>query len=902
MNKNFLIFSFGVFGLTALIFQVIFAKNLALLFGLTAPAIATALAVFFFGLALGSFVFGKISDKISNPKNFHLYIGLFVLTGIYGFFFPLLFKLLNFLILSVNQIYPLNFSSFNFFAFLFSFLFLIFPAILFGAGFPIISKIFIREENLLGKKISLLYFINTIGSVLGAALAGFWLIPSFGNNATIIFASILNIAIVGLLFTFFKPQIYMEKSINVNPRVDSSEPSSTTIRNPIFFYTLFITGFLALALEVLYTKTLILFIGSSTYAFSLILIIFLFGIALGSWAVSLFIDRIQKAIAYFGIFLGILGFWLFLTLKFFDQLPSWYLKIFKSLGSVEFSVVFSSQLLLTFLVIFPATFLMGMIFVLGIKLANPALEKLGEGIGKLYFSNTLGGVLGSLTAGFFLLPIFGFQKTLIFILMAYFLLAIFFIFKEKSLDLPIKAVLATFLVFWGVFAIVSRPWSPNILSSGVFIYAPEYLSISEEFGEQNLIKGIESDTLLFYKEGFSQVAVIERGPYLFLRVNGKTDASNSTHDLEHEILTGAIPLILHPDPKDVLMIGLGSGISLGTATQFNEPENIDAIEIDPAVIEAAQYFKADNNDALNDLRVKVISADARNYLYLTEKKYDIISSQPSNLWVSGNAYLFTKEYYELAKSRLKENGLMFQWVQIYNFQSEDIKSVLKTFSEVFPHFYLLNNINGTDLFLIGALKEETVLNFNEIEKKFQNEKIQNELSRINIYDPYEFLSYFVASAEETERFISDAKRHLDNKPFLEFSAPKSVFQDTSNAVLEIILKLREKTFSKLYFDLTQESPEIIKGLSSENKEKFKNYLIFRQKIIPVILALRTGDLDKALEFYKEVQETGVFNMILYKRLVNACRLKAEAVESQQGQEVGEKEWLKCEFLFNEIET
>jgi spermidine synthase len=931
MSKHFyrfLITSFGIFGFVALVFQVVFAKQLVLLFGLTAPAVATVLAVFFFGMALGSFVFGGIADKRrlhadsrgidadqrGLTRIMKLYFGLFVLTGIYGFLFPLIYKFLNFLILWVDKIYPLNFSGFNFFAFLFSFIFLAPPAILFGAGFPVISKILIREENLLGKKISLLYFINTFGSVVGALFAGFWLIPTFGNNITIFLASGLNIILAAAFFFLFKE--YRERSEQVSTGIkeyrEQGEPVSTNIQNPIFLYVLFITGFLALALEVLYTKTLILFIGSSTYAFSLILITFLLGIALGSWVASLFIDRLQKATAYFGMFLGLIGFWLFITLKMFEHLPFWYLKIFQTFeasaifsGTQTFYIIFFTQLVLTFFIIFPATFLMGLIFPLGIKLASPALERLGEGVGKLYFSNTLGGVLGSLMVGFLFLPIFGFQKSLLFIMTIYFILGIFFILRESLLDKPIKIILIGFLIFWNIFAILSPSWAKQILSSGVFIYAPEYLSFKERIGknwQEFLRKGMASDQLLFYKEGLSQIAVIKRGNDIFLRINGKTDASNSAGDLEHEILTGALPLILHEDPKDVLMIGFGSGISLGAAAQFDETEKIEMVEIDPAVVEAAQYFKDDNHDALNNSKAKIILADGRNYLYLTDKKYDVISSQPSNIWVSGNVLLFTKEYYELAKKHLKENGLMFQWVQLYGLRLDDLKTILKTFSEVFPNTYIFSNVNDTDLFLVGTLNNDTIFDFKEIERKLQNKKIQDELTRISINDPYEFLSFFVATNKEIEKMVSDSEIHSDNRPFLEFSAPKTVYQLVDEKSSETILKLREEVFSKLYSG-SIEGPEIIKGLSAENKEKLKNYLVFRQKIIPIILALREGDLDKALEFYKEAQKTEVFNALLYKRLINACMTKAEFVELQQGKDAAEKVWSRCdEVLMNKIES
>jgi len=883
MNKGrkiLLFTTFGTMGFSALIFQIVFAKNLVLLFGLTAPAIATVLAVYFSGMALGGFIFGKLADKLSYKKLHQLYALFFILTAAYGFLFPLLFKVLNKLILTINRFHHLDFSGFNLFALFLSFVFLIFPAILFGAGFPIISKILIRQSEDLNKKVSLLYFVNTFGSVLGAAFTGFWLIPVFGNNIAIFSAAGLNIIVAGILFYFFKNQINQE--IGVPKEVEL--PSGPSVENPIFFFVLFATGFLAIALEIVYTKTLILFVGSSTYAFSLIIIVFLLGIALGSFTISMFIERIKKMAAYFGIFLATIAFWLFLTIRVFEQLPFWYLNIFQSYHSFDFIANLYSQLLVVLVVIFPVTFFMGMIFSLGIKMAGVSTRDLGKGIGKLYSVNTFGGVLGSLLVGFFILPLVGYQKTFIFIALAYVILAFFFILREGALHVMIRVMLLVSLIFWAGFGAISPVWSGKILSLGVFAYARDYM----RFGEQGIKKNLPTDELIFYKEGLSQIAVIKRSNNLFLRVNGKTDASNIINDLEHEIMTGALPLALHPNPKDVLMIGLGSGISLGSVTQFDEPEQIDMVEIDPAVVEAADYFKEYNHDSLNNPRVQIILADGRNYLYLTDKKYDVISSQPSNLWVSGNSYLFTKEYYELTREHLKDNGLMFQWIQMYNFTSDDLKAVLKTFQEVYPNTYIFDNVKGSDLFLVGAIGDATILNFKEIEKKFKNEKVEDELIRININNPYEFVSYFVTGSDILDSFSKNAQVHLDNRPFLEFSTPKILYEGTSAEILNSILSLREKTNFE----------DFIVGSDAVELNK---YFDLRRKIIPVRVAINKGDLMEVVETYKALAGLGIRNLTLDRDVFNLIYGQAETLRKAGKEKESQAVWETAELIFHSVE-
>lgn len=859
MSKNLfnsiLIFSFGIFGSTALIYQVVFAKNLVLLFGLTAPAIATILAVYFSGLALGSLIFGKLADYLKqNSRRYLLYVALFAGVGIYGFFVPDFFQILGKIIQWINQIYPLDFSRFNFFAFLLSFLFLIVPAILIGGGFPVVSKIFVRESETLGKKVSLLYFVNTFGSVFGALSTGFWLIPAIGGKMTIFSASGLNLltaVFLALLMKIYRGQISLFSSTK-----ESQHESKDNFNSPpknlwrsdlhnifereLFFYVLFLTGFLALALEVFYTKTLILFLGSSTFAFSLILIVFLLGITFGSLILAPLLDRLKRGPFFFGIFCGLLGFWCLLTLFLFEKLPFLYLKILEGFwqdpqffDKPNFDSIIYSQSSILFFIIFPATFLMGMIFPLGIKLANPDLGKIGEGIGKLYFANTLGGVFGSLAAGFYLLPKFGFQKSLIFILTSYILLGVFFIGKEREIQKFIKVSILSFFFILVIFSIFSSPWSREILAIGSFPYAPGYLGLTEEKIKEILKK----EEILFYKEGFSQVMVIKKGQLLSLKINGKIDASNGA-DMETEILTGALPLILHPNPKSVLVIGLGSGITLGAATQFDSLENIEAVEIDPAVVTAAQYFKKDNHDALTDPRVKMILADARNYLYLTDKKYDVISSGPSNPWVSGNAYLFTKEYYQLAKAHLKEKGIMAQWIQYYSFWSKDLKTVFRTFQEVFPKTYLFGSILTPDLLLIGGNTEDSLLSFYEIEKKFENEKIRTEFTRIYINNSYELLSRFIGAPEAISRITEGIKTHTDDKPFLEFSAPQAIYQKTMVPNLEILANLYTKRGYPRFF------------IGAEEKEVLRHSDFF-QNWLQAQIAFYSQDYEKAIYFYEQ---------------------------------------------------
>ena len=343
-------------------------------------------------------------------------------------------------------------------------------------------------------------------------------------------------------------------------------------------------------------------------------------------------------------------------------------------------------------------------------------------------------------------------------------------------------------------------------------------------------------------------------------------------------------MILHPDPKEVLLIGLGSGITLGTLTRFDEAKNIDAVEIDPAVIQAAGYFKEENHNALKDPRVNIIVSDARTQLYLSDKKYDVITSEPSNLWVSGNVNLFTKEFYELAKSRLKDNGIMFQWIHTYTLEKEDIDSIFKTFQHVFPQTYLFDNHNLTDLFLVGSLNKDPTFDFELIVKKFNNQKVKDELSRIFIRNPYELAAYFVASSERIKELSDDIKLHTDDLTFIEYSSSKAIYKDPSSDILKMIADMREKT----------NPADIIVGGNAEEREK---YYTFSKKLMSYKIKYLEYGYLRAIDDYLEAKKTGLDQMFIEMQLLSDCSYFLTQAQRENNIQKAKEISNKCNKVF-----
>ena len=283
-----------------------------------------------------------------------------------------------------------------------------------------------------------------------------------------------------------------------------------------------------------------------------------------------------------------------------------------------------------------------------------------------------------------------------------------------------------------------------------------------------------------------------------MTIDGKADAGTG-EDIGTQLILGHLPLLLHPNPEDVLVIGLGSGITLGAVEQHPEVKTIDAVEIEPAVVEAARYFNKYNNRALEDPRLNLIVGDARNYTLLSDKKYDVITAEPSNPWVAGSANLFTKEQLELYKKRLKPGGIVFQWAHIYRLSPEDVKTIMATFQEVFPHTTVWQSFFGRDIFLIGS-PEPLKIDFAAFQEKMARKKIKKDLARVHLDNSFLLLSYSVLDEKGAKDYSKGGQIHTDNHPVLEFQAPKAIFLDpakTESANLEALEQARTNVFSLL---------------------------------------------------------------------------------------------------------
>ena len=778
--SNAVVACFLCSGLVGLVYEVLWIRMLGLVFGHTVFAVTTVLASFMGGLGLGSFLFGRIADR--SNRLLAVYGSLEIGIGAYCLALPTLLDWVAQIYLWTSRTYALSYIAFSTVQFFLVALLLIPPTCLMGATLPVLTRFFVREDAALGRQVGILYSVNTWGAVLGTLLAGYWLVPVLGIRTTLLLAVVMNVGIGCLVLTFDHHLLQLTGAPPAPPRAQAAD-GATEMRATVLPWAARIvaagfglSGAASMIYEVTWSRVLTLIIGSSTYAFTAMLAAFLCGIAGGSWAFAVLAGRRTVSAATFGALQLGIGLCGLALLPVFGRMPVWFLEVFQFsqapwfIQLIQFGASFSVMLL--------PTLLIGATFPCAVRVVSRGLHRVGFDTGWIYAINTGGAILGTTLAGFVGIPLIGIQWTMrigVWLNLAVGIGAL--LWTQTGSGRLLRGVGLGAAVAGAAACFALPAWDPNLMSSGVAIYGQRYLALlrSGEFAESAW-----RPEVVYYRDGISATTSVHRdGPSTSLRVNGKIDASNGS-DMHTQLFSGHIPMLLHPDPKRVLIIGLGSGVTAGAVAQY-PVDRIDIIEIEPAVVEAARFFDAENRQVLADPRVRMIVADGRNFLLNAQVPYDVIISEPSNPWIRGLATLFTREFFALAKSRLAPGGIMLQWIQGYSIAPEDLRMVARTFRTAFPQSSLWTTLPG-DNFLVGA-PGPLVMPLRRIEERFQaSPELREDFARVGIQTPVGFLADYLLGPEELGRYGGLGPLNTDDTLWLEFSTPLSLY-DVRNADL-----------------------------------------------------------------------------------------------------------------------
>jgi spermidine synthase len=468
-------------------------------------------------------------------------------------------------------------------------------------------------------------------------------------------------------------------------------------------------------------------------------------------------------------------------------------------GEMSWGWLLTIQALGIALLIFIPTFLMGATLPLTLQVASGNSNDAGKTVGTLYSINTLGSILGSFLGGLVILPLLQLQSTLQVMALLYtvpgFILAMKATSWRTDAGCEVSAaknrrgrIAQTALLMTTCFALLAPRWDPNIMSSGLFLLRdPKALKAARELRLVDALPNLTNREMLYYREGVSAtVAVFKIGEQFTMSVGGKPDASSGM-DMSTQIGLSLVPILLHPDPKDVLVIGLGSGVSVGAALARQSIQHVDVVEMSPEVVEGSAWFEpfnrlkydrpADGPPILNTPNVQLLLNDGRNHLLLSSRKYDVIASEPSNPWLAGVGNLFTEEAFQLARRRLKAGGLMCQWIHSYNLDGSHVHSIIKTFGKVFPHIQLWWINREGDYLLIGS-DDPIAVPLVALRERLAEPNVKTWLKSIHLDTEEEFLAGFVLHDGYLKRLSAKGQLHSDDNMLLEFSAPMALYAST----------------------------------------------------------------------------------------------------------------------------
>lgn len=810
---RFSIFTLFFFsGVSGLAYQVVWTRLLTLIFGNTMLAASTVLAAFMAGLAAGSFAAGKYIDR--KPRQMvRIYALLEAGIGIFALLFPTLLALVEPVYITFYQGLAANILVFNLMRFVICFVLILVPTFLMGATLPVLLKRFVRGSQTIGRQVGLLYGLNTAGAVTGALLCGFLFLRVLGMQLTTLVAAAINLAVATVAWLLGKNDQGREEQAE-----PAAPPGSQDIKEslPLQEYPaavkfmvmigIGISGFCALAYEVLWTRMLNLFFHNTVHSFTTMLATFLTGIALGSFIYTKFLSRSRRKVQVFVFIEILIGLFAYITPFIFSTL---YDPLFSKTTAA--AVVLKAAVIM----ILP-TILMGIALPLAIQVCQKGKKHEGDSVGTVYAVNTVGAILGAFAAGFILVPVLGIHKSVIVVaslnLLAGTLVLLSLVRRRFGLAYAVSFLAVVFLLFsWASSPLFKILYQRNQPYSDVLLYK-----------EGKIANVVVYD---FYKEGYKD-----------LYLNSIEEASSRLWHVQLFKMLGILPPLVHPQPDNALMIAFGAGMAAGAcATQV---QALDCAELNPDIHEVANIFSHENLDVINNPKLSLIINDGRNHVLMTQKKYSLIISDATNPITFDSWTLYTKEFYETCKNKLKPGGIFCQWVPI-PLPRDSIKVILNTFKSVYPHTSFWS-IYGSSQCLMLATPGKLSINYRELQRRFNSIVKDTGLEEFGVDTTEKFLSFFMMGEEKLDEMLAGFdKINTDDQPHAQFHS-KLDREGIQNALF--LLKYQESIYPYLT-DVGEDKERVKKSL--------QDYLTISQFLNRGFLTSNRFEYEKASLFVSQ---------------------------------------------------
>ena len=726
---------------------------------------------------------------------------------------------------------------------------------LMGCTLPAISRVLFSKKRLPGNDLAKIYSANTFGAVAGSLATGFALLPALGMSSSLFLASGINFAVAAAALLFARRR---DGGPNVASCIETGNlPSPCALPAWLFPSVLACSGFCAMAYEILWSRGLVFFLSSTTYAFTTVLSVVLAGLAFGGIIAALIAKKLNSAVGWIAglqLCIGLLGFSSPWVLQHIDPVihfaeshlaPSWRLWL-------------AIRYLVCFTVIFPPALCMGATFPFVIGASVKSLATAGRTVGYLSSLNTIGGIAGALAAAFLLIPTAGIQRS--FLLIGILNCAAGFAGLRAGIRCSSRILTAgiTATAALLVCSIVFIGRNPMILYSGV---------VRRADGAVSVLSCREDET--------ASVAVLKTERGRTLNIDGFNAAGTYRYEYMH--LLAHLPALLAPSPDTVLVICLGTGTTCGTASLYPAVKRVDCVEISPAVIASVRNFSDVNYDVADNPKVRLMCGDGRNLLLTTRRHYDVITLEPMHPYLASATNLYSGDFYRLCRERLSGHGVMAQWAPMHVLSSREYRMLIAAFASVFPHTSLW--FLGTEGVLIGTM-DSLRIDVAALKLRMAPDAVRSDLARISLDSPERLLSCFLMDEERIREYVKDVPLLSDDMPCIEFSAPHNLIISAQRMWLDNMNELLKRRVSVLPC-LTTIDGGTAAGINRCGEASSlimkAEILNARQQFIPAVMAA-----DSALMF---MPDDTTATMIRQEAVANAVQLCLNSARSNRSQKL-----------------
>lgn len=719
-------------GGAALVYQVLWIKQLSLVVGVEVYAITTGISAFFAGLALGGLLFGRLADRFSRPLL--LYAGLELLVALFGVGATLALGM-------AAQPFAWLEQRFGLLAWVLPFLLVGLPALLMGGTLPVLVRALNTDARGLSQAGGRLYAANTAGAIAGTLLTAFVLVAHFGVRGSACVAALLNLLAAAGAVLYLRHQAAIEVA-----------PTRTVQPARLALVLYAIAGGVALGYEVVWSQSIVQFMSTRTYAFAVVLATYLSGLFIGSQWMAQRVERLRDPWGVFGLLIAgaglvallevtLLGRWLILLQTQAEALVV-------SLGGGELAGMSARFAVAALCMVFVPTLLLGAAFPVALRL-SVGNRHVGRDVGAVVAFNTLGGIVGVMLCGFVLIPWLGLVRTL--------------------------GLLAVIAAGVGYMAVrrghgVKQGRRQAVIALGLVSLAVALLTPVDRFAK--LLPGARNASLAFYQEGRgATVAVVTQGQgtraFQRLYIQGVSNTGDAMPSLRYMRIQALLPLLIHnAEPKSALVIGFGTGITAGALLRYPGLQQRVVAELLPSVVQAAPLFKG-NYHAASDPGIDLRLRDGRQELLRNPQRYDLITLEPPPPSAAGVVNLYSQDFYQLAAARLEPSGLLAQWLPLPTQNIDDSRSLVRSFLNVFPYASLWTS-EFHEMLLVGS-PAPIALDAERIGRRFEQPSVRSALAEVGIDSAATLLATWVTDRAGLERFAADALPVTDDQPRIEYA-------------------------------------------------------------------------------------------------------------------------------------